>query len=577
MHLDRYLTRRKGGTIWQVRVPVPRALHARLGKREETKSLRTEDKTAATIRAAQIVGELHRKWALLCDPQPAPQVAPPNVEALEATAVKYAYDLLLADFDEKRGSLAAMTPSEFKQHRDEREHRLEQRRQQVATGNLAEMLGPARMIVRRERWALGETDPLFARFCELLAQANLAAFKAHGARLRGDINAESDDRIVRRVKDREAERAPDGESLSDLFEAYAQSQMRLGRKRADTVTQDRKLLKLFAGFVGERRRPASIGKKEAREFRDTLFALPTSMSIRKAYSGLTLREAAAKARRDGERTLDPRTVAKHISTVSPFFDWLVREGHADANPFDGLHPQPSRERSRRPSFTVPQVNELLSSPLFAGFAANGSEHVPGQVKTRDWRFWIPLLCLFTGARVGEVAQLHVGDVELRDGFWFIDLKEDLSTGQQTKSRKSRVVAVHPKLEAIGFIQHVQSAHTEGRQGALFPEVSKNARDHAGAQPSRFLRDYLRRIGLKGSRDGLGAHSFRHLMADQLRLAGYMDDELGPLVLGHGSSAPVTAGYGQVAQGTSQRLYSMIAAVEFKGVSFDHLLPAAEDA
>jgi integrase len=104
---------------------------------------------------------------------------------------------------------------------------------------------------------------------------------------------------------------------------------------------------------------------------------------------------------------------------------------------------------------------------------------------------------------------------------------------------------------------------------LFPELQRNERGHIGGGPSRFWRDYLSRVGLKKGGDGLGAHSFRHTMADQLRLAGYLDDEI-EVALGHNQKS-VTSGYGRLKQGTVERLSRMFEAVKFDGVCVDALV------
>jgi integrase len=514
---------------------------------------------------------LHREWAQLEAATEARSVQRPNEELVEITAVEYAHVLLLKDFDQKRSALASMDPEQFAEHRREREQRLEQRKRDVAVGNIEPMLPAARMIVQRERWDLPETDPLFKRFCSMLAEANLATFKTHAARLEGNIHAVSEDPIIRRVGSRRATNAPPGERLIDLVQLYRVTSEREGRKRADTIVQDDKLLRLFAEFVGPDRRVSSISKDEARDFRNTLASAPRSLSKLKAYKGLSLRKAAAKARQDGAQTLNVRTLAKHISTVSPFFDWLVREGYADANCFDGLHPKVPRERKARPPFEPEQLNTLLSSPLFTGFEADRREHLPGVQRARDWRFWIPLVCLFTGARISEVAQLRVRDVEEHGGYWFIHIREDSELGQKTKSRKNRLVAVHPTLEAIGFVKFALAPLGRSSAEPLFPELKPNTRQNIGDRASRFFRRYLEKIGMKGRADGLGSHSFRHSMSGELRGADFDDTVFGPMVLGHASPAPVTAGYGRRTQGSFERLHNMIAAVRFEGVSFDHLL------
>ncbi len=52
----------------------------------------------------------------------------------------------------------------------------------------------------------------------------------------------------------------------------------------------------------------------------------------------------------------------------------------------------------------------------------------------------------------------------------------------------------------------------------------------GDNPSRFWRKYLTAIKVKQGSDGLGAHSYRHRMADELRKGGFYDEQFGPLIL-----------------------------------------------
>jgi integrase len=328
---------------------------------------------------------------------------------------------------------------------------------------------------------------------------------------------------------------------------------------------------LFGEFVGSKRAVASITPIDVRDFRDTIASLPPGYKKRNDYRSLSVRQAAAKAAAERIVTVSPTTVSKYMSTVSPFFAWLKQDLRVSANPFDGLHVKPVTGLNPRPPFTAEQLNAILSSPLFRGFERDGKEHRPGHVRAHDWRVWIPLLCLFTGARIGEVAQLRIEDIRRQQGWWFLFLRHDPEKGQRIKNGSTRAVAIHPTLERIGFLAHVDQVRRRRPEGPLFPEVEANDRGHIGAKPSRFFRDYLRRIGLKTDRDGLGAHSFRHTMADQLRLAGILDHELGPLVLGHSDGrTKTTAGYGELRQGTARKLREMIEAVQFEGVKFDHL-------
>jgi integrase len=160
------------------------------------------------------------------------------------------------------------------------------------------------------------------------------------------------------------------------------------------------------------------------------------------------------------------------------------------------------------------------------------------------------------------------DLRQEHGRWFADIRHDELTGQATKSGKARMVPLHKELELAGFISFLEArlSSQQPNDSRLFPQLEKNARGHIGAKPSRWWRGYLAKIGIKGGADGKGAHSFRHTLSDELRAAGFLDDQFGPLILGH-RRASVTAGYGRLPQGTADMLCAMIDGVQFKGVNF----------
>ncbi|MEZ5735871.1 MAG: site-specific integrase [Novosphingobium sp.] len=264
------------------------------------------------------------------------------------------------------------------------------------------------------------------------------------------------------------------------------------------------------------------------------------------------------------------------------------------NPFAGLHKDTSKLKraNARPPFTAEQITAIIQSPLFTGFLADGKESISGEKQADDWRKWIPLICLFTGARIGEVAQLRVDDVYKDDGIWCIEFRHDERTGQKTKSDRSRFVALHAMLLDIGFLEFVErEKERSDRDGnlQLFPDMKLGARQQFGDYASAWWRDYLVAIGVKPKvgGDGFGSHSFRHTMADQLRAAGHLDDVIGAVILGH-STTSVTGGYGQSRQGTAKLSKDMIDSVKFvpiergkvveggKPVDFSHLKLAGTD-
>ncbi|SFR97267.1 tyrosine-type recombinase/integrase [Sphingomonas jatrophae] len=572
MSLATYLVKRGKRGIWQLRVPIPRALHAPGKPKERTMSMGTTDRCIASDRALAVLDEWKRDWAtargqtFAALPLVSRERRTPSRAELEGLAVEFAHDEALAQSDMRR-----QQPGGWRRHMHRTEAALNAFTPLATTGDHSLVEGMARDIIAGMGLDLEPGTSAYRQFLTDLSAARMAALKTSYARARGDLEASAESPLVARVRQREQDKAKPGEALLDLFDRYAEQRLAEGRKREDTLKQDRKVIEQFVEFVGADRALASIKAEHIREYRDTLRQLPPKWRDRADMRGLSMREAAAKARAADMPRTALTTVNKHLSTISPLFAWLIKERWDLSNPCTGLFHDKVRGKNPRPPLGTERLNKVLASPLFTGFEADGKEHSPGEVRANDWRYWIPLLCLFTGMRVGEAAQLRTEDVSQHDsGAWIIDIQHAPEKGQTTKAGQSRASMAHAKLVEAGFIEFVKDRRAADGDCRLFPELVANNRHQIGAEPSAFWRDYLTRIGVKAGADGLGAHSFRHELADRLRVeVGLVDDQIA-VALGHDQKS-TTAGYGAVRQGTVRFLAPVMEQVHFKGVNFEHLL------
>ena len=507
-----------------------------------------------------------REWGLLASPSTdARQLTD---QELEAAAVMVGYDML-REREESRRLEAAAAGAE----------RLERNRRRTAINLAADDKGAAvHSLAAAAIDGLGlDLTPGsddYAKLFEHLASARHAALDTSYRVAHGEINAEPVGGIVERVRQRSATTAKPGETLLELFERWSAYLLAKDEKRADTVNQDRKLVEQFSGYVGFDRAVDSITPQEVFAYREILRDLPPKWTSNKQLARLGMKEAAALARELELPRTAFTTINKHLSTISPLYKWLRKQPAwvGLRNPCDGLFHDKVKGKNPRPPFTTPVLNTILRSPLFTGFLADDAEHKPGNQHADDWRKWIPLVCMFTGARIGEIAQLRIGDVRQQHGVWFIFIAHDGDAKQSTKSGESRTAAVHAKLEAIGFIKFVkrQRQRAGGDDGAqLFPELKPNNRGQIGAEPSRWWRDYLTAIGVKQGRDGIGAHSFRHELSDRLREEALLLDNEIAVCLGH-SVKSTTGGYGKIKQGTVAMLKNWIEAVRWDGVDFGRI-------
>lgn len=575
--LNHYLRKRPRSQNWQLRMMVPAAARPVIGKREFTKSLGVTDRRRAEATALPILmaWKARVEAALLSDKAEKASrllIRPTDVE-LEEAALIVGYERA----SERVGQLikvkARLGEASYQALRSEFERRHVDAVRRLKGEDYSYWRSRAVRQVEMRGWDLPHDSPQFDEFVHQLARAGTDTFAKAVATINDAEHTFVPSAPVQAAIRRKSERARDGERIAQLYEIYQAQRIAEGKKRADSLDQDGKIVSEFSLFVGVDRSLRSIQPSDVREWRNLQTSLPISYRKRNEFNGMPLRQIAAIAKEKGIKTLDPVTVNKKLSAVSALFSWAKREGYVEDNPVAGLFYQVDKQKNARPPFTIDQLNFILRSPLFTGFLCDGKEFKAGNVRSRDWRFWLPLVCLFTGARLGEIAQLRLEDVREETGIDVIDIKNEPTKGQATKSGKNRVAPIHSTLKAIGFIDYVQSQRDRAASDGdhrLFPELSKNERGQAG-KASRFWRVYLERIGLKDAGDGFGSHSFRHGLADQLRMAGYFDLDIG-VVLGH-SQKTITSGYGKLRQGTVSRLSEIIECAQFEGVDFSHLIPA----
>lgn len=560
-----YVWTRPQTHVFWFRMSVPQSVRGKVGKSVWQCSLGTTDIRQAAALAQDKRNQLMREWGLLGEVIPSPLRVPTD-DDLERAAVMAGYDMVREH--EARRRLAAASEGSDQLQRYQRRTAINL----AAAGNQAGILSIADAVIDDLGFDLAPDSEGYAKLCEHLASARHAALDGTFRVAHGEPAREPDSGVVARVRQRAADKAKPGETLLELFEKWAAERIAKGEKRVDTVNQDRKIIEQFAAFAGKDRPVASITPQEVYEYREALRDLPPKWSSHAKLKRLGMRDAAAKARELDLPRMAFTTINKHLSTISPLYKWLAGQPAwvGLKNPCEGLFHDKVKGKNPRPPFTTPVLNKILQSPLFTGFLADGSEHKAGNQHADDWRRWIPLVCMFTGARIGEIAQLRVGDVRQEHGVWFIHIAHEGALS--TKSGQSRPAAVHTRLQELGFLNFVdrQRDRAGGDTGApLFPDLKPNSRGQISGVPSRWWRDYLAAIGVKQGRDGIGAHSFRHELADRLRDEARLLDNEVAVCLGH-SMKSTTGGYGKLRQGTVTMLKDWIEAVTWEGVDFSKI-------
>lgn len=151
---------------------------------------------------------------------------------------------------------------------------------------------------------------------------------------------------------------------------------------------------------------------------------------------------------------------KYLGAVKPVFAWAVKNKLIPENPAVGVTvgvPRKVRNRAER-GYTEAEAKRVLA-------AASAIDTNADQSFAAFARRWLPWLCAYTGARVGEMAQLRRQDLgQHEDGAWFLTITPE--AGSQ-KGGFTRQVALHPHLIEQGFLEA-----TKARSGPLFYDPTR---------------------------------------------------------------------------------------------------------
>jgi integrase len=234
------------------------------------------------------------------------------------------------------------------------------------------------------------------------------------------------------------------------------------------------------------------------------------------YKSLSAREIVALGRDSQDRRLDVRTVQKHLDRLGVFFNEAVRRREMAHNPLAGLRlktTQAKYEPTKR-SFRPDELRLLFDPQRRALYAA-----------AEPLSFWLPLLALFTGARLNELARLTTHNLTQEAGVWGIHI-----VAQRKTTQSKRFIPLPERLLALGLVDYARDVRVHGFTD-LFPGGSATAKNGPGDTVSRwFNRSYLERVcGITDPE--VSFHSFRHTVSTVGDQLGFTETQMGRIT-GH---------------------------------------------
>ena len=223
------------------------------------------------------------------------------------------------------------------------------------------------------------------------------------------------------------------------------------------------------------------------------------------------------------------TINKHLGHLSSFMIWCVNNGYCNTNPFTGMKiKQKKSPRDERDRFTEQELKEMFSKQNYL--------HYTKVEKDSSYRYWVPLIGIFSGMRCGEICSLYLDNIREISGNqrtkrWCFDILEEPNRpDKRLKTQSSRrIVPIHDTLLDLGFIDFINLLKKDTKRKRVFEELDYREGTYIRSISRFFNNRYLPLLGIKTNKNGF--HSFRHSVKDHLKQLGVEPHFINELV-GH---------------------------------------------
>lgn len=202
---------------------------------------------------------------------------------------------------------------------------------------------------------------------------------------------------------------------------------------------------------------------------------------------------------------------------------LIKGDESEAN---------NKQKIQRPPFTDEELKKIFNSDRYIN---------TGKFKSSGM-FWVPLIALFTGARMSEILQLEKQDIKKVGKIWTMSItnadNQSEDKDKRVKAKGSiREIPIHKQLLDLKFIDYLKSV-----DGRLFPDEPRNNKGKFDAFQKRFAT-YIKQVKVLPTHEleQKTFHNFRHTVRTKLaeirttgKASERFDEGLIDGILGHSS-------------------------------------------
>ncbi|EHL68424.1 site-specific integrase [Cloacibacillus evryensis] len=331
--------------------------------------------------------------------------------------------------------------------------------------------------------------------------------------------------------------------ISTAFKAYVEEKKAKGNWTPKTVLDISDKVNLFIALLGDIKL-CDITQERLKAAECALFNFPKNKAKNPKYRDLTIEEIK-KLDIPVEERLSRTTVVNYINQINGFLSW-IKTLYELPDWISVIMSAPKGDktedtRASKAVFEVTDLRRIVTDEWYMkGEKRLGNS--PRGALLDGARFWLPLMALFSGARLEELCQLYIADFKVIDETKCFELtsviEDEDGTLKKVKGLKNtaskRVVPIHNELLKLGLWEYIQElkekGHTRVFEELTFSDSAQKYSHNYSKWFNRYLHDTLHIVGSK--REGMKVfYSFRHTFINYCVQHG-IEDRYFERVVGH---------------------------------------------
>jgi integrase len=206
-----------------------------------------------------------------------------------------------------------------------------------------------------------------------------------------------------------------------------------------------------------------------------------------------------------EPPLAPKTVNDYLDYFRSVLNFEMKTtGTLRVNPAEGVRmAETVSDKDKKPKFDLADLELIL---------CKSREYSDDRFR-KAHQFWLPLLAIYTGARMEELCQLLSSDIKIDSDsdLCVIDINE-WDEEKSVKTGERRLVPIHPFLIELGIHRYAAS---RPKNSQLWPNLKyqQNRWSHAYVRQFKTFKD---KAGIDPTPRFKTFHSFRHTVVSHLK-------------------------------------------------------------